>query len=54
MPATVSGDTAQRSVIQAGSRTRLPLRFHHNNFYARDLEKTRDFYEDIAGLPLGA
>lgn len=54
MPATVSGDTAQRSVIQAGSRTRIPLRLHHNNFYARDLEKTRDFYEDIAGLPLGA
>ncbi|WP_399893342.1 VOC family protein [Streptomyces sp. BBFR51] len=31
---------------------RPPARLHHNNFYTGDLEATRHFYEDIAGLPL--
>ena len=31
---------------------RPPARMHHNNFYTDDLEATRHFYEDIAGLPL--
>jgi catechol 2,3-dioxygenase-like lactoylglutathione lyase family enzyme len=31
---------------------RPPVRLHHNNFYTDDLEATRHFYEDVAGLPL--
>jgi glyoxylase I family protein len=31
---------------------RPPARLHHNNFYTDDLEATRHFYEDVAGLPL--
>ena len=30
----------------------LPSRLHHTAYVARDLEKTREFYEDIIGLPL--
>jgi glyoxylase I family protein len=33
---------------------RPPARMHHHNFYTEDLEATRHFYEDIAGLPLKA
>jgi catechol 2,3-dioxygenase-like lactoylglutathione lyase family enzyme len=31
---------------------RPPARLHHSNFYTSDLEATRHFYEDVAGLPL--
>ena len=34
--------------------TRLPTRLHHTAYVAKDLEKTRKFYEDIIGLPLMA
>lgn len=32
----------------------LPSRFHHTAYVTRDLEATRQFYEDIIGLPLTA
>jgi glyoxylase I family protein len=32
----------------------LPSRLHHTAYVARDLEQTRQFYEDIIGLPLVA
>jgi catechol 2,3-dioxygenase-like lactoylglutathione lyase family enzyme len=31
---------------------KLPSRLHHTAYVSRDLEKTRQFYEDIIGLPL--
>ena len=31
---------------------KLPLRLHHTAYVAKDLEKTRAFYEDLIGLPL--
>jgi len=31
---------------------KLPSRLHHNAYVAKDLEKTREFYEDVLGLPL--
>jgi catechol 2,3-dioxygenase-like lactoylglutathione lyase family enzyme len=31
---------------------KLPLRLHHNAYVAKDLEKTRQFYEDLMGMPL--
>jgi glyoxylase I family protein len=30
----------------------LPIRLHHNAYVTRDQEKTRQFYEDVIGLPL--
>src|ERR1700760_2039758 len=33
---------------------RLPTRLHHNAFVTKDLEKTRQFYEDVLGIPLVA
>ena len=33
---------------------KLPSRLHHNAYVAKDLEKTRAFYEDVIGLPLVA
>lgn len=32
----------------------VPQRLHHNAYVAKDLEKTRHFYEDIVGMPLVA
>jgi len=32
----------------------IPIRLHHNAYVTRDQEKTRQFYEDIIGLPLVA
>ena len=32
----------------------LPLRLHHNAYVCADQERTRQFYEDILGLPLVA
>jgi glyoxylase I family protein len=32
----------------------LPLRLHHNAYVTRDQEKTRQFYEDVIGMPLVA
>lgn len=29
-----------------------PLRLHHNAYVVQDLEKTRQFYEDMMGMPL--
>ncbi len=37
----------------AGSQN-IPIRLHHNAYVTRDQEKTRQFYEDIIGLPLVA
>lgn len=34
--------------------TRLPERLHHNAYVVKDLERTRQFYEDVLGLPLVA
>ena len=31
---------------------KLPSRLHHNAYVTRDQEKTRQFYEDVIGLPL--
>ena len=37
----------------AGANTEaLPLRLHHNAYVCADQERTRQFYEDILGLPL--
>ena len=33
---------------------KLPSRLHHTAYVTRDLEKTRQFYEDVIGLPLVA
>ncbi len=33
---------------------KLPSRLHHNAYVAKDLEKTRWFYEDVLGFPLVA
>ena len=33
---------------------KLPSRLHHTAYTTRDMEKTRQFYEDIIGLPLVA
>jgi len=32
----------------------LPSRLHHTAYVSKDLEKTRQFYEDVIGLPLMA
>src|SRR5260221_2872195 len=32
----------------------LPLRLHHNAYVTRDQERTRQFYEDVIGMPLVA
>ena len=36
------------------SQPRLPNRLHHNAHVSTDLERTRQFYEDVLGLPLMA
>ena len=33
---------------------KLPSRLHHNAYVTKDQEKTRQFYEDVIGLPLVA
>ena len=33
---------------------KLPVRLHHTAYVTRDQEKTRQFYEDVIGLPLVA
>jgi glyoxylase I family protein len=48
MSSTLSQPT---TATEAGNQ-RPPARLHHNNFYTDDLEATRHFYEDIAGLPM--
>jgi|Laugrespbdmm15dd_1035085.scaffolds.fasta_scaffold81286_1 glyoxylase I family protein len=32
----------------------IPSRLHHNAYVAKNLEKTREFYEDVVGMPLVA
>jgi catechol 2,3-dioxygenase-like lactoylglutathione lyase family enzyme len=32
--------------------SQLPLRLHHTAYVSSDLERTRQFYEDVIGLPL--
>lgn len=44
--------TESGTATEAQHGIRPPARMHHNNFYTSDLEATRHFYEDIAGLPL--
>ena len=34
------------------SKQNLPARLHHTAYVSSDLERTRQFYEDIIGLPL--
>ena len=34
------------------TQAKLPTRLHHNAYVSRDLEATREFYEDVIGLPL--
>ena len=34
--------------------SKLPLRLHHTAYVTKDQEKTRQFYEDVIGLPLMA
>lgn len=36
------------------SVTNLPTRLHHNAYVTADMEATRQFYEDLIGLPLVA
>ena len=36
------------------SKSKLPTRLHHTAYVTRDQEKTRQFYEDVIGLPLVA
>lgn len=33
---------------------KLPSRLHHNAYVTKDMEATRQFYEDVIGLPLSA
>src|SRR5580693_6221260 len=33
---------------------KLPIRLHHNAYVTRDQEKTRQFYEEVIGMPLVA
>ena len=33
---------------------KLPMRLHHNAYVTRDQEKTRQFYEEVVGMPLVA
>ncbi len=35
-------------------RQQVPIRLHHNAYVTRDQEKTRQFYEEIIGMPLVA
>ena len=37
-----------------GQSPMLPVRLHHNAYVTRDQEKTRQFYEDVIGMPLVA
>jgi catechol 2,3-dioxygenase-like lactoylglutathione lyase family enzyme len=41
-----SGESAMAQTQQ------LPIRLHHNAYVTRDQEKTRQFYEEVIGLPL--
>lgn len=36
------------------TKLKLPTRLHHNAYVSRDLAATRQFYEDVLGLPLVA
>ena len=36
------------------AHNKLPSRLHHNAWVVKDLERTRQFYEDLLGLPLTA
>lgn len=40
--------------MNAPAKIPMPMRLHHNAFVAKDLEKTRAFYEDMMGMPLVA
>ena len=33
---------------------KLPSRLHHTAYTTKDMEKTREFYEEVIGLPLVA
>lgn len=35
-----------------GAKASLPQRLHHTAYVTADMEKTRQFYEDVIGLPL--
>jgi hypothetical protein len=43
--------TEPGSATRPGQGRRPSARLHHHNFYTGDLEATRHFYEDVAGLP---
>ena len=45
-------DTAAQLGRGSGPLRRLPTRLHHHAYVSSDLEPTRQFYEDVLGLPL--
>ncbi|MBI1187014.1 MAG: VOC family protein [Alphaproteobacteria bacterium] len=44
----IFGSAAKKQQQAAG----LPARLHHTAYVTRDMEATRQFYEDVVGLPL--
>jgi glyoxylase I family protein len=40
------------AVVKSARATGLPTRLHHTAYVTHDMEKTRQFYEEIIGLPL--
>src|SRR5262245_50727308 len=47
-------DRPPTSETRMPMHAKLPSRLHHTAYVAKDLEKTRAFYEDVIGLPLMA
>ena len=49
-----SPSNSEQGERRHGAVKKLPLRLHHNAYVTRDQEKTRQFYEDVIGMPLVA
>lgn len=47
-------ETMPTPTATANDRPRPPIRLHHNAFLTKDQEATREFYEEIIGMPLVA
>ena len=45
---------ANETAANAGTRSSIPTRLHHNAYVTADMEATRHFYEDLIGMPLVA
>ncbi|HXU90542.1 MAG TPA: VOC family protein [Methylomirabilota bacterium] len=43
-----------REMARIARTAQLPTRLHHTAYTTKDMEKTRQFYEDVIGLPLVA